>query len=438
MSLTWLIVTLNAWKTYWKIRMFKNKACSDQEKNKKEQKHLVVLAVYKEPLHVIHETIQSLSNQTKAENAILAGAFESKSPDVHSKIRTIRKTFSPFLENIFFSIHPHGVAGKIPGKCSNNNYALSMAIERLEEGGYDTDNILITSCDADTKFHPRYLETLTSVFQTTENSHDVVYQPPLLYNWGLDEASVVTRVTGVMRSVLTMGALIPFSINTMSVFSFSEQLLKAGDYIHPGYQMDDIIMIVRLMTAKKKPIRIVLLPTPVLCGPTSGRVIEEELVEWARQGRRWTIGAAEVFHYFIMNSSKLPLSTRVYWGLKYFLYYGILLCCSAIYSLTFMFSSIYIISSSHVLHRYVLPAFAILNFLTNVLMFLIDWKAPQLLVPKPKERISLIRNLYQFVMSPFVMLAYAVLELYAFHELLIRAKNVCKHGASSKKGLSIV
>ena len=438
MSLTWLFVTLNAWITYWKIRMFKNKSCSDQERNENEQKHLVVLAVYKEPLHVILETIQSLSNQTKAENTILAVAFESKSPDVHTKIGTIGKNFSHVFENIFYPIHPRGIAGEIPGKCSNTNHALRMAIEMLEKGGYDTDNILITSCDADTKFHPRYLEALTIVFKTTKNSHDAMYQAPLLYNWGLDEASVVTRVTGIMRSVLTMGALIPFSINPNGVFSFSGKLLKAGNYIHPGYQMDDITTFVRYMIAKKKRIRIILVPTPVLAGPTSGRVIEEELSEWARQGRRWTIGAAEVFHYYIIKSSKLPVTSRLYWGLTYFIFYGILLCCSALYSLTFMFSSIYIISSSHALYMYVPPAFSILTLLTNLLMFLIDWKAPQLLVPKQKERISLIRNLYHFIMSPFVMLAYAVLEMYAFHELLIRGKKVCKHGASSKNHLSVV
>ena len=437
MSLTWLFVTLNAWKTYWKIRMFKNKACSDQERNENEHKHLVVLAVYKEPLHVILETIQSLSNQTIAENTILAVAFESKSPDVHTKIGTIGKNFSHVFENIFYPIHPRGIAGEIPGKCSNTNHALRMAIEILEEGNYDTDNILVTSCDADTKFHPRYLEALTIVFKTTKYCHDAMYQAPLLYNWALDEANVVTRVTGIMRSVLQMGALIPFSINPNGVFSFSGKLLKAGDYIHPGYQMDDITTFVRYMIAKKKRIRIILVPTPVLAGPTSGRVIEEELSEWARQGRRWTIGAAEVFHYYIIKSSKLPVSARLYWGLTYFMFYGILLCCSALYSLTFIFSSIYITSSSHILHMYVLPACGILIFLTNLLMFLIDWKAPKLLVPKPKERISLIRNLYHLIMSPLVMLAYAVLGLYAFHEMLIRGKKICKHGASSKKCLSV-
>ena len=88
--------------------------------------------------------------------------------------------------------------------------------------------------------------------------------------------------------------------------------------------MDDIATFVRYMTARKKRIRIMLINTPVLCGPTSGRVIEEELSEWARQGRRWTLGAPEVL---IILSFKLPVSTSLYWGLTHFIFYGILLCC---------------------------------------------------------------------------------------------------------------
>ena len=63
----------------------------------------------------------------------------------------------------------------------------------------------------------------------------------------LDEASVVTRVTGLMRSALMMGAMIPLNINTMSVYSFSGKLCKQGDFIHPRYQMEDIIALIRWM-----------------------------------------------------------------------------------------------------------------------------------------------------------------------------------------------
>ena len=52
-------------------------------------------------------------------------------------------------------------------------------------------------------------------------------------------------VTGIMRAALMMGALIPLNINTMSIYSFSGKLCKQGNYIHPGYQMEDIIALIR-------------------------------------------------------------------------------------------------------------------------------------------------------------------------------------------------
>ena len=80
----------------------------------------------------------------------------------------------------------------------------------------------------------RYLEELEMTFSQTRNPHHHMYQAPLLYNWKLDELSFMTRVTAILRSALMMGALIPFNINTMSIYSFSGKLLKDSDFIHPG------------------------------------------------------------------------------------------------------------------------------------------------------------------------------------------------------------
>ena len=72
----------------------------------------------------------------------------------------------------------------------------------------------------------------------------------------------------------------------------------------------------------KRRLRIVMVPVPTLSGPTSGRVIEEELEEWVRQARRWTIGAAEVFHYFMVKSNNIPFFTALSWGITFIIYYG--------------------------------------------------------------------------------------------------------------------
>lgn len=57
-----------------------------------------------------------------------------------------------------------------------------------------------------------------------------------------------------------------------------------------------------------------MVPVPVISGSTSGETIEIELIEWPRQARRWTIGAAEVFHYFIIKSKRMSWRAAVSWG----------------------------------------------------------------------------------------------------------------------------
>ena len=177
----------------------------------------------------------------------------------------------------------------------------------------------------------------------------------------------------------------------------------------------------------------------LLSGPTFGRVIEEELVEWARQARRWTIGAGEVFHYFMVKSSGIPFLTSLSWGTSFIFYYCILLCGSSIYSIILAVSSTLLHPPSNPLSPYISMlslTFLGLTYLTNAIFFFIDWKAPKLLDPKPVERICLLRNFYHFVVSPLVILAYSVVELYALHELLLLGRQVCKHGASKKQNLA--
>ena len=329
--------------------------------------------------------------------------------------------------------------GEIPGKCSNNNFALRESENILHADGYDTDNILVTTCDADNKFHPRYLVMLGDKFSSTPDPHSALYQSPLLYNWGLDEASAVTRVTGIVRASLMMGALIPFNINTMSVFSFSGKLMKQGKFVHPNYKMDDIICLIRFMGITKQRLRVICVPVFNLSGPTSGRVIEDEIVEWARQARRWTIGAGEVFHYFVVKSPGIPWLTSVGWGTCFLFYYCILLCGSSLYSFIFGISSLLLPSpSDNPLSPYMSLlslSLLLLTYLTYAIFFFIDWKAPLLLDPKPVERICFLRNIYHFLVSPLVLLAYSLVELYALHELLFLGREVCKHGASKKQSL---
>ena len=239
---SWLTVTSLSWITYFKLWAAKEKIFPRNE----SLNHLIVLSTYKEPLSLLITTIESMEIQeTAAANINLTISFETRTPDLDVKMKTLEERFTAKFRRLYLTVHPFGLPGEIPGKCSNANHGIRASLSHLEQCGLDTDNLVITTCDADTKFHPQFFNALTEQYLAAKDPHQCLYQSPLLYNWRLDEASVVTRVTGIMRAALMMGALIPLNINTMSIYSFSGKLCKLGNYVHPRYQMDDIIALIR-------------------------------------------------------------------------------------------------------------------------------------------------------------------------------------------------
>lgn len=402
---------------------------------KKRIRHIVSISCYKEPKELIAQSIETLAKQSDVHRITMVIGFEEKTHDNEDKCRWLEDKFrSARFERMLFTIHPENIPNEIPGKCSNANYGLRMAIAQMNIKDDDTEHILVTTCDADSKFPPNYIAALTCQYLKDNcPALTTIYQSPLFYNWKLDGASFVTRVTGLLRSFLMLGALIPFNINTMSIFSFSLSLAKKGNFIHPGYQMDDIICLIRWMGVTRQRLKISMVPVPVLSGPTSGETIESELSEWARQARRWTIGAAEVFHYFIIKSKRMPWKAAVSWGFAFVIYYGILLCTAGLFGLTSMLSMFLLVTDVPRWIEYVMYGLIGLQMLSFLVAFLIDMFIPRLL--KVQERICLLRNVFHFMMTPFVLLAYSLVELYALHEVAIFGKNVCKHGASKKGAL---
>jgi hypothetical protein len=150
--------------------------------------------------------------------------------------------------------------------------------------------------------------------------YQVCWQSPLFYNISLDKRYFFTRVMGILRSYFMIGFLIGGDIHIMSVYSMSLVLLVDSKFFHPGYQMDDLMFSLCAMKSTGKRIRIRTIDFPTLAGPTSGETMWDEWNEWVVQGTRWTIGVAEVFHYFFI---KLLRGKYVWPG------FGMCFCCSS-------------------------------------------------------------------------------------------------------------
>ncbi|KAM0490775.1 hypothetical protein ACHAP8_011243 [Fusarium lateritium] len=419
-------------------------------------RHIVAMTLYKEPMSVLETTLDSLVRQkdAKARVSVIIG-MESRTPDKEEKRDEVYAKYKSKFLRLIVTFHPSGVPGEISGKCSNMNYACRQGLQILRQDvdyDYETYEHIFTNCDCDAVFDAEYMMELEAEYckLDTADRHSSIWQSIIVYK--RDSMPFFVDITGVLRTFFFMGVLIPWNINPMSHYSLSVKLLEEGAFTHPAYQMEDIIALIRYTIMTKREIRIRPLNLISINGPTSGSNYVDEIREWALQIRRWTIGAGEVFHYFIVKTYRMPgIFLSISWASRFFIYYGLVLCASAIFSI---FSPIFVqlINMAAPEHERLLINDTLfqtvcLIFLGSQYVFLlvatvlVRWNLP---VPGDsssnynKGLKGVTRGLLHWILMLPTILAYSFVELYSFFELAFRGKDVCKHNAASKSNLVLV
>ncbi|KAM0218113.1 hypothetical protein ACHAQD_007049 [Fusarium lateritium] len=419
-------------------------------------RHIVAMTLYKEPMSVLETTLDSLVQQKDAKSrlSVIIG-MECRTPDKEAKRDEVYARYQSKFLRLIVTFHPSGIPGEISGKCSNMNYACRQGLQTLREDShynYEKYEHIFTNCDCDAVFDPEYMMELESEYCKLEpaDRHSSIWQSIIIYK--RDSMPFFVDITGVLRTFFFMGILIPWNINPMSHYSLSVKLLEEGAFTHPAYQMEDIIALIRYTIMTKREIRIRPLNLISINGPTSGANYVDEIREWALQVRRWTIGAGEVFHYFIVKTYRMPtLLLSISWATRFFMYYGLVLCASAIFSITSPVI-VQLINMAAGEHDRLLISDSLFSTICFVFLgtqyafflivtVLVRWNLP---VPGDSDTkyneglLGVSRGIWHWVLMLPTIFAYSLVELYSFFELAFRGKNVCKHNAASKSNLVLI
>lgn len=428
--------------------------------------HIMVMPTYKEPFTVIEATLATIEAQTVAHNLMVVVSLEQRSPERAEKRKLLEERFEGKFKRLLVTTHPRGLPGEIPGACSNRNWGVRRAVHQLlQEGELDISNTIVTLVDADTGFHPRYVECLTHGYLDNLHSRETMYQSPLLYNVKLDERWFFTRITGILRSFFMCGYLIPMGINVMSVYSIPLSLMKRARFFHPSYQMDDMTLCIGASAAIGRRVRIKHIAVPTLNGPTSGDTICAELKEWWVQGNRWTIGAAEVFHYFMVKwwGGSFTISSAAWLGFWLTYYYGYILCGSGMVGITYIickpFLELYYadecyvdpsagpnatVRTGNMFHSLEEEVKKVMPFELALLLwhyvvfygvaFAMDRRVVSVLGISERGDIW-YRNVVHFFLALPVMWAYCLVEYFSIAQLSVYGKAKCQHIPSKKDKL---
>ncbi len=158
------------------------------KKNINDVTHIVIIATYKEPYEILHDTMLALQqSRTNKEKIFIIFALEQRDEENAMKnIAQLKLHFLPTLPNIFYALHPKDTPGEIVGKGSNITFAAKTLIPNLiSTYKINQDLAIVTTLDADNIVHPDYFSVLTYTFlRTPQNQRQLFsYQPlPFLYN----------------------------------------------------------------------------------------------------------------------------------------------------------------------------------------------------------------------------------------------------------------
>jgi hypothetical protein len=148
-----------------------------------EVMHLVIIPTYKESVEKLRATVGKLAESEVArEKILLVLAMEAVDEEAPQRFEQLQKEFGRSFLAFMGTTHPCDIPGEVRGKSSNEAWAAKQAKRVFcDEMGYDINKMTVTSCDADTLFHPRYFSALTYYFATNPQRYRTFWQGPIFY-----------------------------------------------------------------------------------------------------------------------------------------------------------------------------------------------------------------------------------------------------------------
>ena len=201
--------------------------------------HVVVIPSYKEPMSVMQRTLASLTVQSFGSKKLhVVLAMEARDPDHDAMFKAMQKKFAGSFASLCKTVHKLE-PGEIPGKSSNENHAVRCVFAKFA-CTHDPYRVMITICDVDSVFAPRFFEQLEWSFLQQPTPERLVFCGPL-NTWGnFWDANVFIRQFEIDRCTHDMSRMWAFPRLTSFRAAQANYSLTLGFARDINYWMPDV------------------------------------------------------------------------------------------------------------------------------------------------------------------------------------------------------
>lgn len=259
--------------------------------------NVVIIPTYKEPIHILKRTFDSLKNQTlPKEQLIVILAMEKREQEEERliKVNELKKEYGNTFKDLIFSVHELAL-GEIIGKASNEKHAATwFKKNEIDSGKYDINYLTVTSCDADHKYHPNHFAYLTYKFLDNPKRYNYFWQPAIMFYNNIWELPALTRVPNTLGSIWNLSQLPRKDrlINQQN-YSLSFKLLDEAGYWDADKIPEDWGIFFKAYYKMKGEVEVEPLYIPLHVDAAQSTSFWKTLKNQYEQYKRWAWGVSD-------------------------------------------------------------------------------------------------------------------------------------------------
>ncbi len=260
--------------------------------------HVVIIPNYQEPLEILQRTLDRLAIQYNASQSIsIILAMEGGEPESNQKAEYLVGKYKNAFANIYYTVHPRGLVGEMQCKSANQSWAARWYINTIiRKQNLSLENIIVTTMDADTRWHTRHFEALTYHFITNPDRHKTFWQAPIRYHGNIWQVNPLMRIINTYATAFEL-AYLTFSWWTampMSSYSLSMKLLEKSGNWDTDVIADEWHMMIKAYFAQDGGVQLDAIYLPFLADSTTGNNVLDSIRNRYSQTLRHAWGSKEV------------------------------------------------------------------------------------------------------------------------------------------------
>lgn len=263
----------------------------------------IIFATYKEEVETLMPSFQAIADSDFPNKRIIVVLATEKRDYERGQrnAKILQEKFGKKFFKFLVTVHPD-IPGEVKAKGGNVKWAAKILQKFVESKNFSFESVIVTTCDADTRLHQKYLACLTYKYITNPNREHRSFQPIPLYSNNIWQAPAFSRIIAFGNSFWQLiEATRPWRLINFSTHAMSLKTLVEIDFWDTTVVNEDSRQFWRAYFKFDGDHEVVPIFIPVYMDAILGENYWQSLKSQYQQKKRWYYGVEHV-PYVVSNS----------------------------------------------------------------------------------------------------------------------------------------